>query len=127
MYAWLSLEALQILLEHGLGRTVLGPASIAAFAAVALRGDYAAGYRAMRRILALGEARGHEPDMSHARYEFALLACWFEPIEKGVHAAQRAREGLIAGGELAYAGYTYQTAVQYLVDCAPSWRAGMLR
>ena len=120
MYAWLSLEALQILLEHGLGRTVLGPASIAAFAAVALRGDYAAGYRAMRRILALGEARGYEPDMSHARYEFALLACWFEPIEKGVHAAQRAREGLIAGGELAYAGYTYQTAVQYLVDCAPS-------
>ena len=126
MYAWLSLEALQILLEHGPGRTVLGPASIAAFAAVALRGDYAAGYRAMRRILALGEARGHEPDMSHARYEFALLACWFEPIEKGVHAAQRAREGLIAGGELAYAGYTYQTAVQYLVDCAPtveSWDA----
>ena len=120
MYAWLSLEALRIWLEHGPGRTLVGPASIAAFAAVALRGDYASGYRAMRRILALGEARGYEPDTSHARFEFALLACWFEPIENGVHAAQRAREGLIAGGELAYAGYTYQTAVQYLVDCAPS-------
>ena len=47
----------------------------------------------MRRILALGEARGYEPDTSHARFEFALLACWFEPIENGVQAAQRARKG----------------------------------
>ena len=120
MYAWLSLEALRIWLEHGPGRTLVGPASIAAFAAVALRGDYAVGYRAMRRILALGEARGYEPDTSHARFEFALLACWFDPIENGVYAAQRAREGLIVGGELAYAGYTYQTAAQYLMDCAAS-------
>ncbi len=120
LYAWLSLEALRIWLGHGPGRTLIGPASIAAFAAVALRGDYATGYRAARRILALGEARGYEPETSHARYEFALLACWFEPIEDGVRAAQRARQGLIAGGDLAYAGYTYQTAVQYLGDCAPS-------
>ena len=120
MYAWLSLEALRIWLEHGPGRTLIGPASIAAFAAVALRGEYAAGYRTVRRILAVGEARRFEPDTSHARFEFALLACWFEPIENGVHAVRRAREGLIAGGEPAYAGYTYQAALQYLVDCAPS-------
>ena len=62
MLAWLSLEALRIWIEHGPARTLVGPASIAAFAAVALRGDYAAGYRAMRRILALGEARGYEPE-----------------------------------------------------------------
>ena len=60
--AWLSLEALRIWLEHGPARTLVGPASHAAFAAVALRGDYAAGYRALRRILALGEARGYEPE-----------------------------------------------------------------
>ena len=36
-----------------------------------LRGDYAAGYRALRRILALGEARGYEPDTSQARFLFA--------------------------------------------------------
>jgi signal transduction histidine kinase len=51
---------------------------------------------------------------------FAAISCWYEPIENGVHAAQRAREGLIAGADLAYAGYTYQLAVPYLVDCAPS-------
>ena len=34
--------------------------------------------------------------------------------------AQRAREGLIAGGDLAYAGYTYHPSVPDLLDCAPS-------
>jgi signal transduction histidine kinase len=120
LYAWLSLEALRIWLDHGPGRTLIGPASIAAFAAVALRGDYVAGYRTAQRIVALGEARGYEPETSHARFEFAHLVCWFEPIEVGVDAARRARRGLIAGGDLANAGYTYQTAMQYLGDCAPS-------
>ena len=107
MHAWLSLEALRIWLEHGPGRTLLGPAGHAAFAAVALRGDHAAGYRALRRILALGEARGYEPETSQARFRFAASGWWFEPIENAVHAAQRAREGLIAGGDLAYAGYAH--------------------
>jgi GAF domain-containing protein len=120
MYAWLSLEVLRIWLAHGPGRTLVGPAGVAAFAAVALRGDYAAGYRAMRQVLALGEARGYEPDTSHARFMFALGCCWFEPIENGVQAAGRALEGLIAGGDLANAGYAYSPAVFYLLDCAPS-------
>ena len=34
--------------------------------------------------------------------------------------AQRAREGLIAGGDLANAGYSYYPTVHYLLDCAPS-------
>ena len=49
-----------------------------------------------------------------------MLACWFEPIENVVDAGQRAREGLIAGGDLANAGYTYYPTVCYLLDCAPS-------
>src|SRR5271166_1278469 len=119
-YGWLSLEALRIWLEHGPARTLVGPASHAAFAAVAVRGDYAAGYRAARRIVALGEARGYEPETSQARYVFAVLSCWFGPIEHGLHAAQRAREGLIAGGDLVYAGYVYHEAVYYQLEYAPS-------
>ncbi|HVI18374.1 MAG TPA: hypothetical protein VM712_08350, partial [Gaiellales bacterium] len=120
LHAWLSLQALRIWLEHGPSRTLIVPASHAAIAVMAQRGDYAAGYRALRRIVALGEARGYEPDTSRARFQFAALSCWFEPIENGVHAAQRARERLIAGGELAYAGYTYQLAVAGLLEYAPS-------
>jgi signal transduction histidine kinase len=118
--AWLSLEALRIWLEHGPGPTLLGPVGHTAVAAIALRGDSAAGYRAIRRILALGEARGYEPETSQVRFLFATFSCWFEPIENGVQTAQRAREGLIAGGDLAHAGYTFMPSVCSLLDCAPS-------
>jgi signal transduction histidine kinase len=118
---WLSLEALRIWIEHGPSRTLVGPTGHINAAATALRGDYAAGYQALRRILALGEARGYEPETSQARFQFAVLSCcWFEPVENGVHAAQLAREGLIAGGDLANAGYAYQPIVALLIDCAPS-------
>ena len=85
-----------------------------------MRGDYAAGYRAYRRILALGEARGYEPETSQARFVFSLQSCWFEPIETCVEAARRARKGLLAGGDLANTGYTYHATVEGLLDCAPS-------
>ena len=117
--AWLGLEALRICLEHGPAPALVAPVAYTAFGAVVLRGDYAAGYRAARRILALGEARGYEPGTSQARMIFAVLSCWAEPIENSVHAAQRAREGLIAGGDLANAGYSYYASVPGMLDCAP--------
>jgi predicted ATPase/signal transduction histidine kinase len=118
--AWLSLEALRIWLEHGPGPTLVGPASAAAFATVTMRGDYAAGYRAVRRLLALGEARGYEPDTCQARFLFSVLCCWFEPAEMTIQAGRQARDGLIAGGDLANAVYTWQSIVAALLDCAPS-------
>jgi predicted ATPase/signal transduction histidine kinase len=118
--AWLSLEALRIWTDHGPAPGLLGPASHAPFVAVTLRGDYAAGYRALRRVVALGEAGGYEPGTSQARSLLAMLACWFEPIEHAVHTARRAREGLIAGGDRANAAYTYHRTVTGLLDCAPT-------
>jgi signal transduction histidine kinase len=123
IHGWLSLEALRILIEHGPAPALIGPACHAAYFAVVLRGDYSAGYRGMRRILALGEARGYEPDTSEARFLVALLGWCSEPIENGTRHAQRAREGLIAGGDMANAGYTYYPAVTGLLDCAPSLEA----
>lgn len=120
LQAWLSLEALRIWLEHGPGRTLVSPASTAAFQAVALRGDDAGGYRAVRRVLALGEARGYEADIAQTRYLAAVLGCWFEPVEDTLAGLRRAREGLIAGGDLAWAGYTYYPAVAVLLDSAPT-------
>jgi signal transduction histidine kinase len=120
LIAWLALEALRIWIEHGPGPTLVGPAGHAAYHAGPQRGDDDAAYRGLQRIVALGEARGYEPGTSQARHMYAAVSGWFEPIENGVRAAQRAREGLIAGADVAYAGYTYQLAVPYLVDCAPS-------
>ena len=120
MHAWLSLEGLRIWIEHGSGPTVIAAAVPAAFAPVAMRDDYAAGYRAVRRILALGEARGYEPDTAPVRSLLASLSCWFEPIEDGVQPAQRAREEAIAAGDPANAAYTYYATAYYLLDSASS-------
>ncbi|WP_345138836.1 AAA family ATPase [Dactylosporangium darangshiense] len=119
-FAWLSLEALRAWIEYGPARTLLGPACHAGFAAVAVRGDYTVGYRTLRRFVALGEARGYEPDTSQTRFLFSLLSCWFEPLDDSVGAAQRAREGLIAGGDLANAGYTYHSTAVSMLECLPS-------
>ena len=116
---WLGVEALRICLEHGPAPALVAPVAYTAFGAVALRGDYVAGYRAARRILALAEARGYEPGTSQARMQFAALSFWAEPIENSVHQGQRAREGLIAGGDLTNASYSNYVSVSGLLDCAP--------
>jgi signal transduction histidine kinase len=120
LYSWVSLEALRIWSEHGPAPTLTGTAANAAFQFVTERGDYASAYRASRRILRVGEARGYEPGTSHARNVFSLVNCWFEPIENAVAESRRAREGLIAGGDLANAGYTIHGAITGLLDCASS-------
>src|SRR6185312_4285505 len=117
---WLSLGALRICLEHGPAPALVSPAAHTALGAVLLRGDYIAAYRAAQRILALGEARGYEPGTSNVRMLCGLLSCWAEPIETSIQASQRAREGLIAGGDLANAAYTYYAALAGLLDSAPA-------
>jgi signal transduction histidine kinase len=123
--AWLSLEAMRIWIDHGPSRILLGSASYAVSYAVEQRGEYAAGSRTARRLLAVGEARGYEPGMSEALFVSAVVSWYYEPIENGVRAARRAREGLIAGGDLANAGYTYYPTVMGLLDCAPSLDASV--
>ncbi len=119
-YGWVGLLALRIWTEHGAARTLVAPAINAAFSAIARRGDYAAAYRVARRVLALSEARGYVPDLSHARHVISLLQPWFEPVETSIPASQQAREGLLAGGDLAFTSYTYHQTVVGLLDCAPT-------
>jgi predicted ATPase/signal transduction histidine kinase len=120
MQAWLPMEALRILLDHGTARGVLGPASYSAATAIALRDDYGAAYRASRRIVAVGEARGYEPETSMARVVFSFFSCWFEPLEISVEQAKRAREGLIKAGDLTNAGYTFLHTYGGVLDCLPT-------
>ena len=55
-----------------------------------------------------------------ASNSLSSVAAGFEPIENGIQAARQAREGLIAGGDLANAGYAYHPIVTFLLDCAPT-------
>ncbi len=120
LQAWLSLEALQIWLDHGAARGVVGPASYSAATAIAVRDDYGAAYRASHRIVTIAAARGYEPETSLARFVLSYFSCWFEPLESSVQQAKRAREGLIKGGDLATAGYTVAHTYGALVDCVPT-------
>jgi diguanylate cyclase (GGDEF)-like protein len=121
MMNWLSLEALRMWAEQGPGPTLVGPASHIAFVMTPLRGDYRNAYRLMRRILAVGEACGYEPQTSQARFLYGLGSDqWFEPIEDNLVQALRAREVLVHGGDLQNACWTYYPVVYELFDCAPS-------
>ena len=118
--AWLSLEAVRIMVDHGIARGVLFPASYSTVGTIALRDDYATAYRVARRILTLGEARGYEPETSQARFVFARFSPWFEPLEVSAHHARLAHETLAKCGELATAGYAIHYSMTVQVDCAPT-------
>ena len=119
--AWLALEAARMWAQHGPGRTLIGPVSHIPYAISALRQDNQTGYRWMRRVLALGESLGCEPETSQARFLYALGVChWFEPLEDGVSQALRARQGLIMGGDLLNACYTHYASTYDLLDSSPS-------
>jgi signal transduction histidine kinase len=45
---------------------------------------------------------------------------WFEPLENSVDEARRAKEGLISGGDLDNAAYTFALTMRALLDCSPS-------
>jgi signal transduction histidine kinase len=120
MITWLAMEAVRIWIEHGPSHILIGSVAHAAYQTGPQGGDFLTAYRALQRIVALGEAREYEPGTSQARYMAATITGWFEPIENGVRMAHHARDGLIAGGELAYVGYTYLLSVPYSMDCATS-------
>jgi signal transduction histidine kinase len=120
MQAWLSLEALQIWLDQGTARGLVGPASYSAATAIALRDDYGAAYRAARRIVAVGEDRGYEPETSLARFVSSYFSCWFEPLEVSVGQAKHACEGLVQSGDLATAGYTVAHTYGGRLDFVPT-------
>jgi diguanylate cyclase (GGDEF)-like protein len=121
MMNWLSLQALRMWADYGPDATLVGPASHIAFVITPLRQDYRTAYRLMQRILAVGEARGYEPHTSQARFLFALGSDqWFEAIEEDMTQTLRAREGLVDGGDLQNACWTYYPVVYEMFDCAPS-------
>jgi GAF domain-containing protein/predicted Ser/Thr protein kinase len=118
---WLTFECVRIWADHGPAAALVGPISHVAFVASAITGDYRIGHQALRRLLDVGEARGYEPETSQARFLYALgSGHWFEPLEDNIGDARRAHEGLVHGGDLHNACYTYFVTVSHLMECAPT-------
>ena len=121
MMAWLTLETLRMWSEHGPARVLLGPIGHVTMVTAARRHDYRTGDQVLRRILAVGEARGYEPQASQVRFLRALSTDhWFQPLEQNASLALSARERLIQGGDLQCACWTYYLTVSQFLDCAPA-------
>ncbi|WP_063763651.1 diguanylate cyclase [Actinoplanes subtropicus] len=118
-FAWLVMEAGEVWTRHGPAAALIGPFSHAGFVTIPVRGDYRAGYQAVRRVIAVGEARGYEPDTSQAKFLHGLgTIAWFEPVENGVRLCREARDGLLRGGDLQNAANTYYGSITQSLDCA---------
>ena len=126
---WLVMESRRLWAEHGPCAALIGPLSHLGFAGISLRHEYRNGHRAVRHVLAVSEARGWEPETSQARFLYAMsVAPWFEPLQESVLGAQRAHEGLLQGGDLQNACFTYYASIMQHLDCAPtleSYAAGI--
>jgi len=124
LMAWLVIQAQRLWTEHGACAALVGPLSHVAFVTIPLRQDYRTGYQAIRRVLAVGEARAYEPETSQARFLYALgSGPWFNTLEDSIAQAQRAHEGLLRGGDLQNACYTYYASLLSLLDCTPTLEA----
>jgi diguanylate cyclase (GGDEF)-like protein len=118
---WLVLRAVRMWAEHGPARSLVGPVAHLPFGTTRRRQDYRTGYRLLRRVLAVSEARGYEPDTAQARFLYAFSAGhWFAPLEECVAQARLAWEGLLQGGDVQNACWTANVLVYALLDCAPT-------
>ena len=115
--AWLVFESAGLWATHGPAASLVGPFSHVAFVTTAVAQDYRTGYQAVRRVLAAGQARGYEPDTSQARFLYALgSAGWFGPLDEAARQADLAHEGLVRGGDLQNACFSYYASLPLLLD-----------
>ncbi|CUU58878.1 diguanylate cyclase (GGDEF) domain-containing protein [Parafrankia irregularis] len=121
MLAWLTVRTLAIWAQDGPSRALLGPASQIAITTITRRADYRAGHRILRRLLAVGHARGYEPEVWLAEFHY-LITCghWFEPLEHNLSATRRALDELVQSGDFQGACWAHHCLLFNLLDCAPS-------
>jgi diguanylate cyclase (GGDEF)-like protein len=115
--AWLALAAARLWATQGPTRSLIGAVSYLPWVLIERRQAYRVGYRLMRRLLAVGEKRDYQPELSDARVLYTNLCHWAEPLEEQQSRGWLVREGLIRAGELQAATLSYYTSVGY-VDVA---------
>jgi hypothetical protein len=116
--------AQRIWTSHGPSPALVVPLAHAGIVALLFRGDYQTGYRVLRHVEAIGEARGWDAETAVARFLASVSTThWSEPVEHSVDLAKRAHEQLVHSGDLAFACFTSHTTVPAMLDCAPTLSA----
>lgn len=120
-FGWLAVTAMRMWVDHGPGRTLVGPVSHIPYVLSAHRHDLRAGREVSRRVRRVSVANGWQAETSQAKFLYALgVGPWFEPIEEVVPEAHRARDELIQAGDQQNPCYTYYATVPQMLDYAPT-------
>ncbi|MGE4241511.1 AAA family ATPase [Ramlibacter sp.] len=123
LLAWLIFESQRLWEAHGPCASLAGSLGRAGSVAIVFSRDWQTGYRALRQALDLCAARGWSAEGSLVRYLFVLSGVhWFEPLERAVAEAERAREGLLAAGDLRNASFSQRQSAIGLLECGPDLR-----
>lgn len=116
--AWLTLMSRRLWAGHGPCSALLAGLAGTPLVTAALRADFQTGYRIVRLALRVGEAHGYEPETSWVRHCFSLFSAhWVEPLELSVEQAHQAHQGLLQGGDLQFACFTFHTSLAALLEC----------
>ncbi len=116
---WLLFESRRLWREHGPCAPLVATLGAAPLVIIPRRQDYVTGYRIVRHVVAVGEARGWAAEVAWARHCLSIFVQhWFEPLEDCIVQARRAREGLLRGGDLQFACFTHYTTLAALLDSA---------
>jgi signal transduction histidine kinase len=118
---WLLLETQRLWAAHGPCAEMVASLGRMASMLISLRKDFRTAYDIARHVLTVGEALGYEPQASEARFVFCTYTGhWFDPVEDNYSQLCRAYEGVVAGGDVSYAGYVHIILVTNLLEIAPT-------
>ena len=117
LMTWLLTQSHRLWVEHGPGRALVGPLGQAGIIIAQRSQDYRTGYLVLKRVLALSESRGYEPETAFCRFLLvAGPASWFEPLPAVLEQIRQAREGLSSAGQHQHAAMTYNVALPLQLD-----------
>ena len=117
---WMMARCSRLWIEAGYCELLCYPMCCITMVTIALRDDYATGYRAARAALETALARDHGPEVARAQHAFGLFAChWFHPLPDDLDHARAAYAGLLRAGDLEFANFTFFNSLAALFDtCA---------
>ncbi len=118
---WMSVRSCRMMIENGYRYYLVYPMSCAILATLALRGDSATGFHAAEVALAKGRSLGMGTETARIQHVWGLfINHWRNPLEGNIAYAHEAFDGLLSGGELEFACYTFFSSQAAILDTCAS-------
>ncbi|MFM2004367.1 MAG: hypothetical protein RLZZ09_22, partial [Pseudomonadota bacterium] len=117
---WLSVHTCRDWINVGYRDVSIFPVTCINMAYIAMRGDYETGYKIARAALDVGLMHDAGVEIARGQHVFGLLIVhWFQALNDGLEYAHIAFDGLLRGGELEMACFTYFSTLAAKLDISP--------